>query len=142
MATSIQKCIAMDLKFYKGSISLNLIDHATRLSVSSFGKSKEPEVILKAIFKSWIPIYGAPHKFLKKNAFNYLNPNAAQKSTESSQIRDKHNSHTILESESEDEIIQKIIIVTIIQPLKIIKEKPLSKTLTYSLKTALKELTT
>ena len=35
-----------------------------------------------------------------------INPNAVQNSTEPSQIRDKHNSHTILESESEDEIIQ------------------------------------
>ena len=79
MATSIQKCIAMDLKFYKGSISLNLIDHAIRLSVSSFGKSKEPEVILKAIFKSWIPIYGAPDKFLKKKCFQLFKPQCSTK---------------------------------------------------------------
>ena len=51
-ATSFQECIAMDLKFYKGRVLLHLIDHATRLSVSSFVKSKE------AIFKSWIQRYG------------------------------------------------------------------------------------
>ena len=45
---------------------------------------------------------------LARTAYNKLNPNAIQKSIEPSQIRDKHNSHTILESESEDEIIQQI----------------------------------
>ena len=43
---------------------------------------------------------------LARNAYNSLNPNAAQKLTEPSQIKDKNNSHIILESESEDEIIQ------------------------------------
>ena len=43
---------------------------------------------------------------LARNAYNNLNPSAVQKSTEQSQIRDKCNSHTILESESEDEIIE------------------------------------
>ena len=43
---------------------------------------------------------------LARNAYNKLNPNAIHKSTEPSQIRATHNSHIILESESEDEIIQ------------------------------------
>ena len=42
MATSFQECTAMDLTFYKGRILLHLIDHATRLSVSSFVNSEEP----------------------------------------------------------------------------------------------------
>ena len=57
MATSFQGCIAMDLQFYKFRILLHLIDHTIRLSVSSFVKSKEPEVILKTIFKSQIQVY-------------------------------------------------------------------------------------
>ena len=73
MATSFQECIAMDLKFYKERILLHLIDHATRLSVSSFVRSKEPKVILKAIFKSWIQIYGAPEKFLTDNGGEFAN---------------------------------------------------------------------
>ena len=73
MATSFQECIAMDLKFYKGRILLHLIDHATRLSVSSFLKSKEPEVILKAIFKSWIQIYSATETFLTDNDKEFAN---------------------------------------------------------------------
>ena len=43
---------------------------------------------------------------LARNASNNLNADTVQKSTESNQIRDKHNSHIILELESEDEIIQ------------------------------------
>ena len=73
MATSFQECIAMDLKFYKGRIVRYLIDHTTRLSVSSFVKSKQPEVILKAIFKSWIQIYDAPEKFLTNNGSKFTN---------------------------------------------------------------------
>ena len=45
---------------------------------------------------------------LARTAYNKLNPTAVQKPIEPSQIRDKHNNHTILESESEDEIIQQI----------------------------------
>ena len=73
MATSFQECITMDFKFYKGRILLHLIDHTTRLSVSSFVKSKEPEVILKAIFKSWIQIYSAPENFLTDNGGEFAN---------------------------------------------------------------------
>ena len=54
MATAFQKCVAMDLKFYRGKILLHLIDHATRLTTSTFVPSKEPNVIISAIFRSWI----------------------------------------------------------------------------------------
>ena len=54
MATAFQKCVAMDLKFYRGKILLHLIDHATRLTTSTFVLSKEPNVIISAIFRSWI----------------------------------------------------------------------------------------
>ena len=67
MATSFQECIVMDLKFYKHRILLHLIDDATRLSVSSFVKSKGPEAILTAIFRWRIKIFGAPEKFLRDN---------------------------------------------------------------------------
>ena len=75
MATSFQQCIAMDLKFYKGRILLHIIDHAARLSVSSFVKSKEPKVILKVIFKSWIQIYSASEKSLTDNGKEFANSN-------------------------------------------------------------------
>ena len=43
---------------------------------------------------------------MARNAYNRLNPNAVQKLTEPSQTKDKHNSHIILEAESDDETIQ------------------------------------
>ena len=58
---------------FKGITLLHSIDHVTRLSVSNFVKSKEPEVILKAIFKSWIQIYGALEKFLTDNSGEFAN---------------------------------------------------------------------
>ena len=41
--------------------------------VSSFVKSKEPEIILKTTFKSWILIYSAPEKFLTENRGEFAN---------------------------------------------------------------------
>ena len=41
--------------------------------VSSFVKSKEPEIILKTTFKSWILIYGATEKFLTENRGEFAN---------------------------------------------------------------------
>ena len=58
---------------FKGRTLLYSINHATGLSVSNFVKSKEPEVILKAIFKSWIQIYGALEKFLTDNSGEFAN---------------------------------------------------------------------
>ena len=66
MATSFQECVAMDL-CYKGKILFHLLDLAIRLSASTFIPSKEPNVIINAIFKSWIHIFGAPKKFLTDN---------------------------------------------------------------------------
>ena len=43
---------------------------------------------------------------LTRITYNNLNPNAVQKSRKPSQIRDKYNSHILLESKSEDETIQ------------------------------------
>ena len=73
MATSFKECVAMGLKFYKGKIILHLVDHTTRLSTSCFVTSKEPEVIINWIFRSWIQIYGTPEKFLSDNGAEFAN---------------------------------------------------------------------
>ena len=72
MATSFQECIAMDLKFYREKNLPYLLDHVTNLSVTCFLESKEPEVILNAIFKSCIQIYGAPETFLTDNGGEFI----------------------------------------------------------------------
>ena len=73
MAAAFQECVAMDLRFYSGKILLHLMDHATRLSASTFVPSKEPNVIINAIFKSWIQIFGAPEKCLTDNGGEFAN---------------------------------------------------------------------
>ena len=73
MATAFQECVAMYLKFYRAKSLFHLIDHATRLSASTFVPSKEPNVIINVIFKSWIQIFGATKKFLTDNGGEFAN---------------------------------------------------------------------
>ena len=73
MATVFQECVAMDLKFYKGKILLHLIDHAIRLSASTFVPSKESNIIINALFRSWIQIFGALKKFFTDNGGEFAN---------------------------------------------------------------------
>ena len=44
-----------------------------RLSASTIVPSKKPDVIIRAIFKSWIQIFGAPEKFLTDNGGEFAN---------------------------------------------------------------------
>ena len=73
MALCFQECVAEDLKFYKGKTLLDLIDHATRLSMSAVVPSKNPDVILHAILKNWVFIYGAADKLFSVNGSEFAN---------------------------------------------------------------------
>ena len=73
LATKFQECIAMDLKFYKKRILLHLVDHTTRLSSSTVIPSRDPEVVIKAIFKSWIQEHGSAEKFMPDNGGEFAN---------------------------------------------------------------------
>ena len=63
----------MYLKFYKGKIILHLVDHATRLSVSSLVPSKKPDVIIESILKNWISVFGSADQFLSDNGGEFAN---------------------------------------------------------------------
>ena len=63
----------MDLKFYKKRILLHLVGHVTRLSSSTEIPSKDPEVVNKAIFKSWIQVYGSAEKSMSDNGGEFAN---------------------------------------------------------------------
>ena len=54
----------MDLKFYKKRILLHLVHHATRLSSSTVIASEDLEVVIKAVFKSFMSDNGG--KFAHK----------------------------------------------------------------------------
>ena len=57
----------MDLKFSHGKILVHIIDHCTRLLASTVISNKNPDTIIKAIFKIWISVYGSAEKFLTDN---------------------------------------------------------------------------
>ena len=50
-----------------------MIDHASRYSAGCRIASKEPEVVIKAIFMHWIKIHGSPIKFLTDNGGEFVN---------------------------------------------------------------------
>ena len=71
--SKFHEVVAMDLKFYHGGILLRLVDHATILSSALLITSKDPEVIIKNIFKNWISIYGTAGSFLMDNEGEFGN---------------------------------------------------------------------
>ena len=73
MATNFQETVAMDLKFCHGKILLHLIDQCTRLSASCTIPDKNPDTVIKAIFKIWISVYGSAEKFLTDNGGEFAN---------------------------------------------------------------------
>ena len=73
LATTFLECVGMDLKFYLGNILLHCVDHVTRLSMSVRISSKHPHVILTALFKHFIGVWGTPQKFLSDNGGEFAN---------------------------------------------------------------------
>ena len=73
LASHFQECVAMDFSFYRGKILLHLIDHATRLSMSTVIPFKNPDVILQTILKNWVSVYGAADKFHSDNGGEFAN---------------------------------------------------------------------
>ena len=72
-ANFFQDTVALDLKFYNGKILIHLIDHATRYSACGRIPSKQPEIVVKAMFAHWIVIFGPPQKFLSDNGGEFIN---------------------------------------------------------------------
>ena len=58
MTSQFLECVAIDLKFCRKHILLNMIDHATCLSASAIITSKKPYIIISKIFQLWISVYG------------------------------------------------------------------------------------
>ena len=73
MATQFLETVAMDLKFYRGTIILHLIDVCTRLSAAIVVANKQPDTIIQALFQIWISVYGSTEKFLTDNGGEFAN---------------------------------------------------------------------
>ena len=69
IATEFNEVVAMDLKVWKpGIYFLHLIDMATRFSLASVIRNKNPETIIQQVMIMWIGSgLGAPKKFLADN---------------------------------------------------------------------------
>ena len=61
------------MKSPRRKILLNLVNHETKIISINFCPSKEYNLIINAIFGSWIQIFGAPKKFLTDNGGNFVN---------------------------------------------------------------------
>ena len=73
MATRFGECVAMDLKKMKNVHLLHVIDHATRFSACAPIGNKNPDTIIKQLFRIWISVYGCPEKFLSDNGGEFAN---------------------------------------------------------------------
>ena len=73
MSKSFNDCIAMDLKQVGKSQVLHMIDLATRYSAASVVRSKDKDVIVHAVFKHWVALFGVPKKILTDNGGEFNN---------------------------------------------------------------------
>ena len=107
LAKEFNESIAMDLKDIEGESGhvLHLIDHATRYSAAIHIPSKKKEVIISAVLKVWISLFGPPKKILTDNGKEFSNDdyremgeklntrivNTAAESPWSNGINERHN---------------------------------------------------
>ena len=75
LATEFNDVVAMDIKVYKNTCILHLINHVTMFSAAAIVKLKEKEEIIKNIFKIWISIYGPPLKYFSDNGGEFSDEN-------------------------------------------------------------------
>ena len=70
--------IAMDLKDIGSKKIIHLIDHATRFSAATVIPSKKRGVIIDAVLKIWVSIFGSPKKILSDNGGEFKNDDFAE----------------------------------------------------------------
>lgn len=73
LATKFNKTVSMDLKKWNDIYFLVLVDVGTRYTQAAVVKDKLPQTILKAIFKCWIALFGAPSEFFSDNGGEFNN---------------------------------------------------------------------
>ena len=85
IAQRFNEMVGMDLKKWGDSYFLVMVDIATRYCAAYVIRNKLPSTIIKAIFVTWITIFGAPQKFLSDNGGEFVN----------NEMRDLSNSFSI-----------------------------------------------
>ncbi len=64
MANDFNKCIAMDLKIWKGIPILYMIDCFTRFTVGTILKAKTPEEVVRAFMTHWVRYFQKPKEII------------------------------------------------------------------------------
>ena len=72
-ATEFNEMIAIDLKLWGRNYFIVMVDLATRFCTASVIGNKNPTTIVKAIFLSWIVIFGPPLKMIMDNGGEFVN---------------------------------------------------------------------
>ena len=72
-AKTFNEHIAMDLKDINSKHVLHLIDHMTRFSAACVVPSKCKDVIVAAVLRIWISVFGCPGKILSDNGGEFSN---------------------------------------------------------------------
>lgn len=73
MASRFNEAIAIDLKVWGAKYFLVIIDLATRYCTATVIGDKKAATIIKALFQSWIVMFGAPGKILSDNGGEFNN---------------------------------------------------------------------
>ena len=79
LANNFNDVLAFDLTFWndpllnKTVIIAHFIDLATRLSAASVISSKDPNLVINALVKSWLNVFGAPNKAFTDNGGEFAN---------------------------------------------------------------------
>ena len=72
-ANDFNDIVAMDLKIWQGKYILYMVDCFTRYTLGTVIPSKEPQVVIKAIIRLWIRIFGKPKQFWFDNGGEFSN---------------------------------------------------------------------
>ena len=73
LAKVFNENVAMDLKDFGSKKVIHLIDHVTRFSAACVIPSKRREVVVDAVLKIWVSIFGSPKKILSDNGGEFNN---------------------------------------------------------------------
>ena len=73
LAKVFNESVAMDLKTIDSSLILHIIDHATRYSSAVLVSCKRMDVIVEAVLKFWVALFGTPARFLTDNGLEFGN---------------------------------------------------------------------
>ena len=73
MARKFNEVVSMDLKAWEDKYFLVMVDMATRYCNACVINKKTPRIIVDAVMRHWIALFGAPRKFLTDNGGEFNN---------------------------------------------------------------------